>query len=74
MLQFDYERKDGTEEVFEATVVQGDFTVRFIDGQNEEFWDWDLDFDPCDHDGDPKEVMVPDTAYIHRFVRIWGIF
>ena len=37
VLQFDYERKDGTGEVFEATVVQGDFTVRFIDGQNEEF-------------------------------------
>ena len=35
VLQFYYERKDGTGEVFEATVIQEDFTVRFNNGQNE---------------------------------------
>ena len=37
VLQFDFEHRDGTEEVFEATVIHEDFTVSFNDGQNEEF-------------------------------------
>ena len=46
----------------EAKVVQGDFTVMYIDGQSEKFWDWILGFDSFDHDEGHTEFMVPDTA------------